>query len=112
MVINPMIEFVFIIPMKFWAMLKKLFINFWLLSIVDVWQKELIVFGRQTRWSKIWPPNLLGSAQKNFNHISKKISHSMDCGLISTIDLIIEDLKFLPQKNSITIGFLKIFWLL
>jgi len=31
----------------------------------------------------------------------------MDRGLISTIDLIIEDFKFLPQKNSITIWILK-----
>jgi hypothetical protein len=33
----------------------------------------------------------------------KKISHSMDRGLISTINLIIENLKILPQKSLVTI---------
>jgi hypothetical protein len=45
----------------------------------------------------------LGSAQKTINHLSKNINHSMDCGLISTIDLVIEFLKKIPQKNSVTI---------
>ncbi len=36
MAIDPMIKFVFIIPMKFWAMLKILFINFWSPSIADM----------------------------------------------------------------------------
>jgi hypothetical protein len=57
----------------------------------------------------------LGSAQKNFNHISKKFSHSMDHGLISTIDLIF--LNFYPKKIWSSFELKKIttqiiFWLL
>jgi hypothetical protein len=42
------------------------------------------------------------NAQKHFNYFLRKINHLMGYGLISTIDLIIEFLKFLP-KNILVI---------
>jgi hypothetical protein len=51
---------------------------------------------------------LLGSAQNKFNHIWKKNSHSMDRGLISTIDLIIENFQSPFEFLKITTQI--IFW--
>jgi len=49
----------------------------------------------------------LGSAQTNFNHFPKIFNHSMDHGLLSTIDIIIENFKFFP-KNIWVIIFKKL----